>query len=317
MTLEGVDYDDGRPGGAALVAAGKLFAIRYLAYRGNPDPHKPLTLGEIDDLQAHGLAIVANFESTSNRVLDGAAAGEADAQDALADLKGLGFPSSCPVYFSADFDPQPQYFGRVDAYLTAAASVLGRARVGIYGGVDLLVHCRQAGTAFWFWMAGGWRHGKQPPSWCHLDQYETAGMGAKPINGADVDLDRALKANYGQWDAPPGGGPEEPVVNQTFVIKAQQSGTVVVHGAGHSYIRLLDGSLHSVPAGYSKHTDLEISLTPPIPGGSGDRSTAWLIGSEAAALLDVDVDFTPDPIPAPDCTAAIAADRAKAHIVYE
>ena len=207
MSIEGCDFSDGRPGGKALAAAGKRFVCRYLAYRGNPDPRKPLTIAEIGDYFANGISIVANFESTSNRMLDGAAAGAADAADAKADLKGLGFPDTCPVYFSADFDPQPQYLARIDAYLTAAAGVLGKARVGIYGGIDALTHTRAAGTATWFWMAAGWDHGRQPPAFAHLWQYQTAGMGAPSINGASVDNDRALKDNYGQWDAPPSGGP--------------------------------------------------------------------------------------------------------------
>ena len=32
--IEGVDYSSGRPGGAALAAAGKRFAIRYVPYGG-------------------------------------------------------------------------------------------------------------------------------------------------------------------------------------------------------------------------------------------------------------------------------------------
>ena len=303
--IEGVDFADGRPGGAALAASGKRFVCRYLQYKGNPDPRKPLTRGEIADYQANGLAIVANFESTSNRMLDGAAAGAADANDARADMLGLGFPVSCPVYFSADFDPQPQYLARIDAYLTAAAAVLGKARVGIYGGIDALTHTRQSGTAAWFWMAAGWGHGKQPPAFVHLWQYQTAGQGAPPINGSAVDLDRALKDNYGQWDAPSGAGPEEPITVYDFDYRPGVPSTVTVQGLNHSYVRLSDSQLVPIAAGTVKSPAYPITLKPPIPGGTGDRASAWLIGTNAAALLAVDVVAVP--IASVDCTAEVAA----------
>ena len=308
MSLEGVDFSDGRPGGKALAAAGKRFVVRYLAYRANPDPHKPLTRGEIADYQANGLAIVANFESTANRMLDGAVAGAADANDARADMLGLGFPTSCPVYFSADFDPQPAYLARIDAYLAAACGVLGKARVGIYGGIDALTHVRSSGTATWFWQAAGWDHGRQPPAWAHLWQYQTAGQGAPPINGASVDNDRALQTNYGQWDAPGGAGPSVPVENPVLAINSQVSGFCVLINGRQLY------DLNGKPL-----VTVSFGGTVPSPFGTGIyRAVEVTTGGKLQLLLVQGAPFTPTSTV--DCTAevsaAITADRAKARIVY-
>ena len=52
---EGVDYSFARPGGAALRAAGKSFAVRYVPYQG--DQGKGLKADELSDLQANGIAV--------------------------------------------------------------------------------------------------------------------------------------------------------------------------------------------------------------------------------------------------------------------
>ena len=307
-----MDFAFGRPGGQALAAAGKRFVCRYLAYSGaaGGDERKFLTAPEIADYQDNGLAVVANFESTSNRMLDGAAAGAADANDARSQMVSLGFPVSCPVYFSADFDPQPQYLARIDAYLSAAASVLGKARVGIYGGIDALTHTRQSGTAAWFWMAAGWDHGSQPPAFVHLWQYQTAGQGAPAINGAAVDNDRALLDNYGQWDAPPSGGPvvEEPVYNFTQDT-TKPTGSLLVSATSHSYLDLATGATHPIPAGTNYTRACPGRLDHPIPGGvaGADRQTAYLVAPAGSltAVLASDGLFTPTQ--GVDCTAAVEA----------
>lgn len=313
MSIEGVDFSFGRPGGKALAAAGKSFVVRYLSYRGaaGGTEHKFLTAPELADYRAHGLAVCANLESSANRALDGRAAGVMDGADALADMRSLGFPDSCPVYFSVDFDPQPQYLARIDAYFAGVAVSLPLARIGVYGGYNLLGHLRAKGLAVWFWMAAGWDGGHQPPTFAHLWQYQTGGMGAKPINGAAVDLDRALKTNYGQFDPPPGAGPASP--EPTTVIydftqdttKPVGSCTVKTDNPDYSYISLGNGVTTRAP-GVHYSRAVPGKLVPPLPG-IGDRSSAYLVGpaSHLTAVLASDVVFTPDPTP--DCSAAVAA----------
>jgi hypothetical protein len=194
VTVEGVDYSSGRPGGAALVKAGKKFVCRYLTYRGIIDPRKALDAAELKDLRSHGLALVLNFESTATRAKGGARLGKPDAIDALAAIETLHLPSFLPVYFSADWDTTPADYPAIDAYLTAAAGVLGPERIGLYGEYAVLAHVRAARTARWFWQTYAWSGGKVA-SWAHIYQYRNG----QRINGAAVDFDRALRANYGQW----------------------------------------------------------------------------------------------------------------------
>jgi Domain of unknown function (DUF1906) len=311
MSLEGVDYSDGRPGGAALAAAGKSFAARYLAYRGNPDPHKALTTAEVNDLMPHGISIVANFESTSNRVLDGSIAGSADAADAKIAMNALGFPVTCPVYFSVDFDAQPVHQGRIDAYLTAAASILGRARVGVYGSLGLLTRCRQNGTATWYWQTIAWSGGKTPPTWVHLFQYQTGSTGAKPINGAAVDYDRALQGNYGQWQAPsvPGPSVEDAMIYTMGGCRTATvaSGTTYSHEPGGPPAGQIKNPVRYLLTAFDA-TGKYVALDGLYAGSTTTVLTlcGWV---PVTALLAI--------APAiPDVAAVIAADRAKAHIVY-
>lgn len=104
---------------------------------------------------------------------------------------------------------------------------------------------------------------------------------------------------------------EEPM--RSFALIDGPTGTVTVKGPGHSYLLLADGTLHTIGAGTVKHPAYPIRLIAPIPGGvaGADRQTGWLVGVNAAFLLASDVTFVPE-----DCAAAIAADRAKARIVW-
>ena len=302
---EGVDYSSGRPGGAALAAAGKTFACRYLAYRGNPTPLKALSPGEIEDLHNHGVAVVATFESTSNRALDGAIAGEADATDALAALKGLGFPPNCPVYFAVDFDAQPQHQARIDAYLTAAAAVLGRARIGVYGGINLLTRCRQNGTAIWFWQTRAWS-GISVASFAHLYQRQNS----QSINGAAVDLDTALKASFGQWDAPGGAGPEQPIGGDVIYSRGGLKTAIVKDGTPYASVEAgptvghTTGDHRYLCAAYGKNPQW-VAIDGNYAGAQGATGVpmGWVT---TAALSDVQ-DAIPAPVVCPPPPSAISA----------
>ena len=117
-----------------------------------------------------------------------------------------------------------------------------------------------------------------------------------------------------------GGGPSQPVpdVSVSFNLIAGPSGVAVVVQDGTAVMALSDGKLHAVPKGTSYGVAHPMSLSQPIPGGSptADRRTSWLVQTPwgAAALLISNALFKADN--PTDCTAAIAADRAKAHIVW-
>lgn len=189
VSIPGVDYAWSHPGGAALKAAGKQFACRYLS----PDNSKNLTRAEADDLAAHGVWCVVVYEATAQRALSGQAGGAADAKTAQAQAAACGIPSSRPIYFAVDFDATAAQQAAINSYLDGAASVLGRSRVGIYGGYYPVKRALDAGKATWAWQTIAWSGGQ----W---DFRAVIRQGAqKTINGVSCDLDTAIAADYGQW----------------------------------------------------------------------------------------------------------------------
>lgn len=128
----GIDYSFSRPNPNAIHAAGYGFVMRYLS----PDPAKNLTKAEAEGLLNAGLAIGLVWESTAQRALGGAVAGEVDAEMAEHQAEQLGYPAPCPIWFAVDFDPS----GSLPAVADYFAGV-GRAKRlhpwGAYGGLAL------------------------------------------------------------------------------------------------------------------------------------------------------------------------------------
>lgn len=195
-SIPGVDYAWSHPGGAALKAAGKQFACRYLS----PDSSKNITKAEAVDLAAHGIWAVVVWEGAADRALGGKTAGAADAKTAVVQATAAGMPSDRPIYFAVDFDATPGQQTAINAYLDGAASVIGRDRVGIYGGYYSVKRALDAGKATWAWQTIAWSGGQ----W---DARAVIRQGAqKTINGVSCDLNTATADDYGQWM--PGKGPD-------------------------------------------------------------------------------------------------------------
>jgi hypothetical protein len=199
-TIQGVDYAWGRPGVTALTRAGEHFACRYLSHDSSG---KNLTKAEAKALSDAGLAIVVVWESTASRALGGHAAGAQDARDADAQGKACGMPTGRPIYFAADFPATPGQQAAINAYLDGAASVIGRGRVGLYGGYDAVSRAFSASKITWGWQTYAWSGGKWEPK-AQLQQYSNDHV----IGGVGLDFDRAVKADYGQWVV--GGAPVKP-----------------------------------------------------------------------------------------------------------
>lgn len=185
---EGVDYSWARPGGAALAAAGKTFAVRYLWAGGG----KGITSAELADLRAHGLAVAFVFESSAARALAGRAAGRADAATAHAQLVAIGAPGTLPIYFGVDFDANAGQQPAIDEYLRGAGEVLGANRVGVYGSFGVVARARANGSAAWYWQTYAWSGGKVVDG-IHLYQYRNG----QNLNGS-VDFVRSYAADFGQ-----------------------------------------------------------------------------------------------------------------------
>ena len=189
----GLDYAGGRPGGAAIMANGYQFVVRYLSDGGLSLPGKLLTAAEYADLQRAGVAVCCNWESTATRMLDGFAAGVSDAQKASAVCMSLGHPPTRPIYFSVDFDATPAQQVNIDAYLDGAASVVSLARTGVYGGFWVVKRCLDNGKAKWGWQTGAWSGGNIDPR-IHLYQR----IGYVSVNGVECDVNEARQLDFGQ-----------------------------------------------------------------------------------------------------------------------
>lgn len=189
MAIEGVDYSDARPGGAALARAGKQFAGRYLY----PGSGKGLQQAELDDLAAYGIEVFLIFEGGSGGMKNGRAQGVADAQLAQQELNGLkGIDHALPIYFCADWDASASEMSIIDSYLAGAASVIGSGRVGIYGSYAVITHCQSHHTAEWFFQTYAWSAGNLAPN-IHLFQY----LDDTTVAGSAVDLTRAMQDDFG------------------------------------------------------------------------------------------------------------------------
>ena len=188
MTVLGIDYAWTRPSPAAIAKAGYAFACRYLSR----DPSKNLTLTEAKALAAAGIWIVANWEYGAQDMLRGYAGGIADAQLALAQAKAAGMPDGRPIYFSADWAVTPAQMPAVLAYLSGAASVLGAADTGEYGGYAAVKAARDHGTV-WTWQTFAWSGG----AWDPRDTLRQTGSAT--VGGVQVDVNQAMTGDYGQW----------------------------------------------------------------------------------------------------------------------
>ena len=82
----------------------------------------------------------------------------------------------------------------------------------------------------------------------------------------------------------------------TFKYTGGPSGTLVVNGTKHWYLRLLDGTLHPIPdpVAFGKRRATAVELLSDRLGSTPDRKVGYLVGDEAAFLLAADVTFTPD-----------------------
>jgi hypothetical protein len=191
MSVFGVDYAWGRPSVTALKKAGVKFVCRYLSH---DTTGKNLTRSEAEKLSDAGLWIVVVWETTAKRALSGRSGGKADAEDAARMARALGMPADRPIYFAVDWDATASDQAAINAYLDGAASVIGRARVGIYAGYWPVKRSLDGKHATWAWQTYAWSGGrwdKRAP----LQQYSND----HTIGGVDCDYDRGVKDDYGQW----------------------------------------------------------------------------------------------------------------------
>lgn len=192
MYASGVDFAYGNGVTTEqLRAAGVKFVCRYLS-GGNS---KDISQEELDNYKNAGIAVVLNWETYGQ--MPGEAQGAADAQAAHKEASSIGAPNA-PIIFSADFDPAPETIHGILDYMHGVASVLGKGRTGLYGGMAAIEAYFNAGIGAYGWQTSAWSGGEWD-SRAQLQQYDYN----MTIGPAQVDQDRAMAANFGQIGAAP------------------------------------------------------------------------------------------------------------------
>lgn len=190
MAVEGVDYSWGRPNVDELYRLGKRFACRYVSFS---TTGKNITRREAEALNAAGIAVVTNWENRASDQLGGTSAGRAHATVAAELHTQAGGPPDRPIYFSTDFDASPSQLEVCHQYLAGAAREIGWGRVGVYGGIRT-IQFMAARDVRWLWQTYAWSGGRWD-SRAHIRQYRNGVQ----LAGAEVDLNRATKDDFGQW----------------------------------------------------------------------------------------------------------------------
>lgn len=226
MAVQGVDYSSARPGPACMFTAGKRFVVRYTNL--GSARAKTMTLAETTALTNAGLRIVTIFEESAGHMLQldrpviertvakadpqsvaramdlglaghmalGPVAGTEAAKASWSLGKAAGMHPDAPHYFALDVDPANFTSGQwasCAAYLDAAAVVLGKDRVGLYGNDQAMDKLR--GHAAFLWQTYAWSEGRWATG-LHMRQYKNN----VDLCGGAVDLNDAPgPAYYGQW----------------------------------------------------------------------------------------------------------------------
>jgi hypothetical protein len=190
-----VDYCAGfnRSTPSNLKKRGVKIVVRYSGYQSGVYAWKNLTKGEADALRKNDIDIVSVYETSASWMRGGYPAGVRAAKIAKADVIANGGPKNPFVYFACDEDAS--YTGQVNAALNGATQVLGRDKVGIYGGYTVVEGALKTHSAAKGWQTMAWSQGKVAKG---IALYQTI----KPYAGAlglDYDSNFPKTDDIGQW----------------------------------------------------------------------------------------------------------------------
>src|SRR5258708_5240597 len=267
----GLDYSMGMPPISDMKAAGVAFVCRYIGYT---DPSlsqiKILTQAEAHALNQAGISLVSNWEWYVNRVLEGFGAGQWDAQEAQRRHVACGGPPNRPIYFSADEDYSA---AQVADYFKGVASVIGLSRTGAYGSYRVIAGLFDAGLIAWGWQTYAWSGGQWEPR-AHIQQYNNGVI----MSGLEVDYDRSMQADYGQWTQ---GGIMIPTGwHDDGTTLTAPNGIKVVHGFRLKVLEGWDPTNEPVMAEFG--TSLLESSNPSLGGGTQQLFNWTMLGWNAA-----------------------------------
>jgi hypothetical protein len=190
---------------AKAKAAKVVGVIRYI---GGPFPSgKQTDRAELDGYRKAGLDVAAVYETDVNQMTGGFSAGAHDAARAQGFLARLGIPADAPIYFPNDHEST----SGVSAYMRGVASVLGKARTGIYGSYSAVRAALATGACAYGWQTYAWSGHQWDPR-AVLYQHNEDGHSWGSF-GQDCQ-DEARAADWGQERRPaaPKPVPKPPVV---------------------------------------------------------------------------------------------------------
>lgn len=189
----GVDYSFARPDIKALKARGVTFAARYLwrlMYDDGVRTNKGISKAEYDALEAAGINVVYIYEEDGKELKEGFDAGVRVAKAAEQFRIGQGFPVQ-PIYFNVDYDAPAADMTPILEALRGIASVIGKNRVGLYGGYGPIKTAFDAGVITWGMQTYAWSNSQWDPR-AQLRQWSNGEY------GGTVDFQYAMAAEYGQ-----------------------------------------------------------------------------------------------------------------------
>jgi hypothetical protein len=269
-SISGCDYSFARPSPSSLVSMGYKFVCRYLS--GDPGGGKDLTAAEQSGLEAAGIDIVLNWETTGTDATNGYNAGVSDATSAESEAKSLGQPGNRPIYFSIDFDAQSGDAAAINEYFKGVASVIGLARTGVYGGYYIVNELFNAGLVKWGWQTYAWSNG----AWDSRAQLR------QTLNGVDndeLDDDTATVADYGQY------GPGAPTGNYYAASYVTQSWPLASSTWTLSACQTEASSITLKNTGTLPWTsDTHLGTTQPRDSASKFADSTWLSDNRAAGV---------------------------------
>lgn len=210
--MQVLDYSAGKPGAAAIKAAGYGGAVRYCGF---PTRRKCTNTIELADFTAHGLGMALVYEDSASDWLGGFARGIDAGRRARAHANQIGFPADRPIYMAVDRDVVTQAeFATMLDYLRGAAGPLGGVLMtGVYGEHDVCARAAEAAVASWFWQCRAW---SGTPVRMFDGRHLYQRVGQVTVGGITCDLNDVVATDWGQHTtrpastATPPPDPEEP-----------------------------------------------------------------------------------------------------------
>jgi peptidoglycan hydrolase-like protein with peptidoglycan-binding domain len=156
-----------------------LGVVASSLYVGQDNTGKNMTPGYVAATAALGIKTITNFEYGAAQAENGFNQGVTDAKLGLAQATACGMPSWAPILFSVDVNAS---LASVIPYFQGAVSVLGVARVGVYGSFAIVQGLINAGLARFGWQTVAWSNGQ-----IDLGQIQIYQNGST-VDGVDVDI---------------------------------------------------------------------------------------------------------------------------------